>query len=196
ANVFSMMGYFTPYVFLPKYASIERGIPEKNSSYLGVSNTICRFASGWITKIPSMSPLLVNNVGLMIGGGLTLLVPLCQTYSHFMVYCFIWGAFAAFHMSLSPIIVCQIVGLELYSSALSLILMFRGVATLAAPPILGATRDITGSFATAFIISGFAFIISSLMHFSLNWIDRSNKVEIDETNKAKEFQENSVEAGV
>ncbi|CAF4387537.1 unnamed protein product, partial [Rotaria sordida] len=71
-----MMGYFTPYVFLPKYASIERGIPEKNSSYLGVSNTISRFASRSITKIPSMSPLLVNNVGLMIGGGLTLLVPL------------------------------------------------------------------------------------------------------------------------
>ncbi len=32
-------------------------------------------------------------------------------------------------------IVCQIVGLEHYSSALGLTLMFRGITSLAAPPV-------------------------------------------------------------
>ncbi len=41
----------------------------------------------------------------------------------------------AFHVSLSPVIVCQIVGLERYSSALGLTLMFRGITSLTAPPV-------------------------------------------------------------
>jgi hypothetical protein len=43
--------------------------------------------------------------------------------------------FLAFHVSLSPVIVCQIVGLERYSSALGLTLMFRGITSLSAPPV-------------------------------------------------------------
>jgi hypothetical protein len=41
----------------------------------------------------------------------------------------------AFHVSLSPVIVCQIVGLDRYSSALGLTLMFRGITSLSAPPV-------------------------------------------------------------
>ncbi|CAF1046568.1 unnamed protein product [Rotaria sp. Silwood1] len=200
ANVFSMIGCYTPYIFIAKFASSERGINQDDAailiSFIGITNTISRFISGWVAKIPSMSPLLINNIGLLVGGVLTLLVPFCQTRFHLIIFCLLWGGFVAFHISLSPIIICQIVGLELYSSALGLSLMFRGVATLAGPPLLGAVRDLTSSFNLVFIIGGFTLIISSLMHFSLMWIARSNKVEIDATNKAKESQEKSVASGV
>jgi hypothetical protein len=43
--------------------------------------------------------------------------------------------YLAFHVSLSPVIVCQLVGLEKYSSALGLTLMFRGITSLSAPPV-------------------------------------------------------------
>jgi hypothetical protein len=60
---------------------------------IGFSNTAARFGSGWVTKIPHLSPLLVNNIGLTIAGIATLFVPLCQTHALLIIYCIIWGAF-------------------------------------------------------------------------------------------------------
>ena len=39
-------------------------------------------------------------------------------------------------------IVCQIVGLDRYSSALGLTLMFRGITSLAAPPVSNQSIEI------------------------------------------------------
>jgi hypothetical protein len=121
---------------------------------IGISNTAVRFASGYVTKIPLMTPLLVNNIGLAIAGLVTLLVPFCYNYTLLLAYSIVWGGFIgklheiscrqmtstvldylAFHVSLSPVIICQLVGLEQYSSALGLTLMFRGITSLAAPPV-------------------------------------------------------------
>lgn len=179
ANVCSMIGYYTPYLFIVKLAHNEYEIEKDKAVYLlsviGFSNTAIRFASGWITKIPHMSPLLVNNIGLIIAGLATLAIPLCTSYAHFVTYCIIWGGFIAFHVSLSPVIVCQLVGLERYSSALGLTLMFRGITSLTAPPVMGSIRDKTNSFNTAFVIGGTSFIISALMHFVLMWIMSKEK---------------------
>ncbi|CAF1177696.1 unnamed protein product [Adineta steineri] len=179
ANVCSMIGYYTPYLFIVKFAELERSISNKHAVYLlsiiGFANTFSRFASGWITKIPHMSPLLVNNIGLTVAGIATLLTPFCLTYIHLIIYCIIWGGFIAFHVSLSPVIVCEIVGLERYSSALGLTLMFRGITSLSAPPIMGAIRDITASFNIPFMIGGISFLASALMHFCLMWIQYQEK---------------------
>ncbi|CAF2733945.1 unnamed protein product [Rotaria sp. Silwood2] len=201
ANFISMAGYYIPFVFIVPYVKSEKGIEPKDAakliSLIGVTNTISRFISGWVAKIPHLSPLLINNIGLLVGGTLTLFAPLCQTYFQYGAYSLLWGGFVAFHISLSPIIVCQIVGLERYSSALGLSLMFRGVSTLLSPPVMGAIRDITKSYYLVFAFSGLTFIISSLMHFALIWMDRSNKVEAaDEKNKSKESQEKSVASDV
>jgi hypothetical protein len=107
-----MIGYYTPYLFIVKVATIERSIPQDTAVFLlsiigkfnhfiylivfffsGFSNTAARFASGWITKIPYLTPLLVNNIGLTIAGIATLLAPLCHTYELLVAYCIIWGAF-------------------------------------------------------------------------------------------------------
>ena len=116
-----MIGYYTPYLFIVKTATLERSIPKETAvfylsvignresvrnssdtgtrhnptSYLctGFSNTAARFLSGWITKLPYMSPLLVNNIGLTVAGIATLLVPLCQTNGLLIAYCLVWGGF-------------------------------------------------------------------------------------------------------
>lgn len=133
--------------------------------FVGFSNTAVRFASGWITKIPHLTPLLVNNIGLAVAGIATLFVPLCVSYTHLAFYCIIWGAFIgmnlfhfarishtrslllAFHVALSPVIVCQLVGLDRYSSALGLTLMFRGITSFSAPPVSHHSIVISSVFA-------------------------------------------------
>ncbi|CAF1273343.1 unnamed protein product [Rotaria sordida] len=186
ANVCSMIGFYIPYLFIVKMAISERNIAEKNAVYLlsiiGFSNTISRFTSGWITKIPYMNPLLVNNIGLSIAGVATFLVPLCSTHGHLIAYCIVWGGaignslYLAFHISLTPVIICELVGLEKFSSALGLVFLFRGISSLIAPPVMGAIRDFTASFNIPFIISGISFLVSALMHFVLMWIVRNEGV--------------------
>lgn len=36
---------------------------------------------------------MVNNIGLTIAGLATLVVPLCQTKLHLLIYCIVWGGF-------------------------------------------------------------------------------------------------------
>lgn len=60
---------------------------------LGISNTAARFLSGWITKLPRMSPLLVNNIGLTVAGITTFLVPFCYNFPLLITYCLVWGGF-------------------------------------------------------------------------------------------------------
>ena len=112
-----MIGYYTPYLFIVRVATSEQSVPETTAVFLlstigtvqcfhcthharlllwtslGVSNTCVRFFSGWITKLPYMTPLLVNNIGLTVAGIVTLMVPLCRTYGLLFTYCIIWGAF-------------------------------------------------------------------------------------------------------
>ena len=59
----------------------------------GFSNTAMRFASGWIAKLPLMSPLLVNNIGLLVAGLASLAFPFCTTHMLLIVFCIIWGGF-------------------------------------------------------------------------------------------------------
>ena len=64
---------------------------QKINFFPGFSNTIARFASGWLTTIPHASPLLVHNIGLCIAGVVTLLLPLCSTYELLVAYSTVWG---------------------------------------------------------------------------------------------------------
>ncbi|CAF0775204.1 unnamed protein product [Adineta ricciae] len=200
ANVCSMVGYYTPYLFIPKYAQFERSVPEISSIFLlsiiSFSNTPARFLSGWITKLPYMTPLLVNNIGLTVAGVSSLLVPFCTNHLLLILFCIVWGGFIAFHVSLSPVITCDLVGLERYSNALGLVLMFRGITSLSAPPIMGAIRDVTNSFDIAFIIGGISFLVSALMHFHLMWINHREKKQVDGTKKSIDIQANPMASDI
>ena len=108
-----MIGYYIPYLFIVKTATLERGVAETSAVFLlsligklndgrhfgtipfssGFTNTATRFFSGWITKLPHMSPLLVNNIGLTVAGIATLLVPFCRTHLLLIIYCLVWGGF-------------------------------------------------------------------------------------------------------
>lgn len=109
-----MIGFYTPFLFTTKLASQERAVALESAVYLlsiigktdslicprlhlvrfaGFSNTAVRFLSGWVTKIPHMSPLLVNNIGLMVSGVAMLFVPWCYNHVLLVVFCIVWGGF-------------------------------------------------------------------------------------------------------
>ena len=67
SNLFATQGLYIPYMFLPSLAT-SKGITEVNASFLisivGISNTICRILSGWLTDLPGVSALVVTFVAL------------------------------------------------------------------------------------------------------------------------------------
>ena len=52
-----------------------------------------------------MSPLLVNNIGLLVAGLATLFVPLCSTHGLLITYCVVWGGFIGEKTIVSKIII-------------------------------------------------------------------------------------------
>jgi len=58
-------------------------------------------------------------------------------------------------MSLTSIILVDLLGLENMSTSFGLISCFRGAASIIDPPIAGAIYDMSGSFSTCFIAAGF-----------------------------------------
>lgn len=49
--------------------------------FLGICNTVGRVLSGFISTLPGVSPLLVNNISITIAGVVLMLTPLCTTYA-------------------------------------------------------------------------------------------------------------------
>ena len=52
---------------------------------IGICNTIGRVLSGFITFIPNVSPLFVNNVCITLSGVSVVFIPLCTTYTTMMI---------------------------------------------------------------------------------------------------------------
>ena len=67
SNLFATQGLYIPYMFLPSLAT-SKGIDTVNAAFLisivGISNTICRILSGWLTDLPGVSALVVTFIAL------------------------------------------------------------------------------------------------------------------------------------
>ena len=83
ANLFSTMGLYIPYMFLPKLA-MSKAISKLDASFLlsavGISNTIGRILTGLITDLPCVDPVVVTFIALGLGGVCPLVMVFCDPY--------------------------------------------------------------------------------------------------------------------
>jgi len=91
----TLAGFFIPFMYIVDRAVLA-GIPAENGAYLlsiiGITNTVGRVFCGWISDRPQVNALLINNIALVVGGGVTLLSPLlCNTFLMLAIYCSIFG---------------------------------------------------------------------------------------------------------
>lgn len=68
-------------------------------------------------------------------------------------------------MSLTSIILVDLLGLENLSSAFGIITSVRGVSSIVGPPMAGAIFDYSGSFRMVFITSALLFAAASIISF-------------------------------
>lgn len=76
-----------------------------------------------------------------------------------------FGLAIAGYISLTSIILVDLVGLEKLTNAFGLLILFRGAAATFGTPMAGAIKDATGGYDIPFFVGGFLFALSAIASF-------------------------------
>ncbi|XP_011504316.1 PREDICTED: monocarboxylate transporter 12 [Ceratosolen solmsi marchali] len=168
SNVFGMAGLYIPFFYLVD-AAVQRGVERKYASWLlsviGITNTVGRVACGYVADFPQVDSLLLNNVCLIVATIAVTLTPFCYATVHYMVMSTFFGLAISGYISLTSIILVDLLGLDKLTNAFGLLILFRGVAAIGGPPIAGNLYDFTKDYGITFYMAGFCFLISTITSF-------------------------------
>ncbi|KAH9371444.1 hypothetical protein HPB48_020737 [Haemaphysalis longicornis] len=152
------MGYSVPYLFLPSRAVADLGVSETDASFLmsviGFSNVVGRIAIGEAADLVGRRRIWIYIGCVMICGLSTVLSVLARTYFVLQLYAAAYGAAGGGFITLSSVVVVDLVGLDRLTNAFGLSLLFLGIAALVGPPLSGWVLDATHSFSPGFVLAG------------------------------------------
>lgn len=72
---------------------------------------------------------------------------------------------SAGYISLTSIILVDLLGLDKLTNAFGLLILFRGAAAIIGSPLAGAVYDATQSYSIPFFMAGFFFLVSTVTSF-------------------------------
>ncbi|VDM22200.1 unnamed protein product [Wuchereria bancrofti] len=139
---------FVPFIFLGKQAqsdicntsfqAIKVGATSSQQSYLlfviGLVNIFGRILCGLISDLPKIDPLFVHNLGIIIGGLATCIVPLLTQYWMYVL-----------------------------SNAFGMMMLCMGIAALIGPPLAALFKDLSGNFDLSFYLMGSLLTLSGVL---------------------------------
>ncbi|CAH1141987.1 unnamed protein product [Phyllotreta striolata] len=169
SNLFGMAGLYIPFVYLVECAKKD-GIEASRASFLlsiiGITNTVGRLVCGYIADFPQVNALFVNNCCLIVSTTAVALTPFCHTYALYVTVAIFFGIAVSGYISLTSIILVDLLGLEKLTNAFGLLILFRGAAAIVGSPLAGALYDATGSYDVPFYVGGGLFAISAATSFA------------------------------
>lgn len=170
SNTFGFLGFYVPFVYLPSLAGEQEGItPEQGAfilSVVGIANTLGRIVSGWLSDFAWVDSLFVVTCSLVCSSVCVFLFPFVTTYEMLLLLGFVFGLSIAAYISLTSIVLVDLLGLERLTSAFGLLTMFRGAASIVGPPIAGFVFEATQSLNISFFLAGgflFAAALTSIL---------------------------------
>ncbi|KAI5636277.1 major facilitator superfamily domain-containing protein [Phthorimaea operculella] len=165
SNFFGMAGLYVPFVYLvdaAKFNGVDASSASLLLSIIGVTNTFARIGCGFIADFPWMDSLVLNNACLAIATVAVGLTPFCTTYITYICVAVAFGIAIAGYISLTSIILVDLLGLDKLTNAFGLLILFRGIATVIGSPLAGAVFDMTKTYDASFYIGGGFFLLSTL----------------------------------
>ncbi|KAL8616129.1 hypothetical protein ACOMHN_066616 [Nucella lapillus] len=109
-NVFAMLGFYVPFVFMPEKA-LSHGISEAQAAYLlsiiGITNTVGRVLTGVLANMNKIDSLVINNIAMLLCGLATFVTPFCTHYVMLCIAAAVFGLCVAAYISLSSILLCD-----------------------------------------------------------------------------------------
>ena len=119
SNIFGMLGFYVPFVYIidaattrvnnqndqkigrtknSKFFLFWQGIHEESAAFLlsiiGITNTVGRVVSGYISDFPAVDSLFVTNICITVSGLAVFCVPWCFDYVSFCIASGIFGLFS------------------------------------------------------------------------------------------------------
>lgn len=168
SNIFGMAGLYVPFVYLVN-AAMDHGVAKNDAamlvSIIGITNTVGRVVCGWVADLPQVNSLLLNNICLLISTVAVSLTPLCYSYSAYIAMSIAFGIAISGYISLTSIILVDLLGLDKLTNAFGLLILFRGFAALLGTPLAGAIYDITKTYDLPFYMAGALFAVSTITSF-------------------------------
>lgn len=159
-------------------------------SIIGITNTFGRVICGYIADLPWVDALFLNNVCLLVSSISVAATPFCHTYAQFIIMAVFFGIavckytfssytvclkivhrlkvaliFTAGYISLTSIILVDLLGLDKLTNAFGLLILFRGAAAIVGSPLAGAVYDATHSYTVPFLMAGGFFFVSAVTSF-------------------------------
>ncbi|KAL8616127.1 hypothetical protein ACOMHN_066614 [Nucella lapillus] len=169
-NVLAFLGFYVPFVFCVDLA-VSLGISKSNAAFLisviGITNTVGRVVTGWLADLRRINSLVITYVSIFICGLSTALFPFCTTYGLLCAAASLFGLSVAAFISLSSILICDLLGLEKLTNGFGLLSLFRGLAAMTGPPLAGFVYDQTKTYDASFYLGGALLTMGGLCHLAL-----------------------------
>lgn len=180
SNLFGMAGLYVPFVYLADCAQKDNIVPTQASfliSIIGITNTVGRVACGFFADFPQVNALLLNNICLVISTIAVASTPFCHTYAAYVVMAIAFGIAVSGYISLTSIILVDLLGLDKLTNAFGLLILFRGAAAIVGSPLAGAIYDATKSYDIPFYVAGGLFALSAITSFLAPYMKRFSNQE-------------------
>lgn len=181
SNILGMLGFYAPFVYLPNMAE-SRGIAREDANFLisliGVSNTLGRVAAGWFSDFEWVNSLVVTNLAIFLSGVSVFALPFCGSdYASYAVVALLFGLFVAAYVSLTSIVLVDLLGLDNLTSAFGLLVLFRGVSSMIGSPLVGAVYDATESYDVSFYMAGVFLMLAAVVSCGADALHRKQVKE-------------------
>ncbi|OWA50050.1 putative Monocarboxylate transporter 12 [Hypsibius exemplaris] len=169
SNFFTSLAFQVPYIYLVDKGEKEVGMPYADASWLlsiiGIANIVGRIGFGYLSDQPRVNRLWLYNIAVMIAGAAMCVMFLCDNALKLQLFATFFGTFIGAFVTLTPVILVDLFGIERLTNAFGILLLFQGIAAFAGPPLAGLMRESSGNYDTAFIAFGFMMAGSGLMLF-------------------------------
>ncbi|CAD5116912.1 DgyrCDS5753 [Dimorphilus gyrociliatus] len=175
-------GYHVPYTYTPDRVIQLLGKDniklEKASlliSYMGISNVASRLIFGWFADKSPRARFYLGSICLTLGGAISMLITFFNTYGLMVFYSVLFGAFTGCWASLFPVILVDLLGIDVIERSLGQSLAIASFAFLFASPLSAFIKEKTKSYDVSFWVVGTAEAIGGFILLSIKivqWYQR------------------------
>ncbi|GAU87242.1 hypothetical protein RvY_00124 [Ramazzottius varieornatus] len=169
SNFFTSIAFQVPYIFLIDRAEKEYHIEKSMAAWLvsaiGIGNIFGRLGFGLLSDFKWVNRLALYNVAVTVAGVAMFVSVWCRTFVTLAIFAAVFGIFIGAFVTLTPVILVDLFGLERLTNAFGILLLFQGIASFVGPPIAGYLKEVTGDYDSAFLVFGLMMAASGAMLF-------------------------------
>lgn len=161
---------FVPMVHLAKYSEELNISPHQASffyMFLGISSGTSAFLIGRLCDVKWINIRYVNQLGILVSGISTLLLPLAKNYLSVAFYAVVFGFSDGAFITTQNVILLNIVGPKRRAAAFGFGCMLCSLALAAGPPLTGFIADQLASYKFAFYTIGSLILLSAAIQMLL-----------------------------